>query len=166
MARRIGTSRSPMLQSSSKPPRTPLKPRRGSSTTPMGLTPCCGLYASQYTHPCQAGRTSRRGPGAVNSCLPSPPYSRYPDAITRICPSASLCARATYIVVDLEEPRSLRPTIGWPASGAMHHPAYQIRGIPLPRTRVNRLPSMRLSPPGGIMDVVADRPVGETWVWQ
>jgi hypothetical protein len=29
-----------------------------------------------------------------------------------------------HIVVDLEEPRSLRPTIGWPASGAMRHPAY------------------------------------------
>jgi hypothetical protein len=25
---------------------------------------------------------------------------------------------------------------------------------------------MRITPPSGIMDVVADRPVGETWGWQ
>jgi hypothetical protein len=31
----------------------------------------------------------------------------------------SLNPRVQLIVVDLEEPRSLRATIGWPASGAM-----------------------------------------------
>ena len=36
-------------------------------------------------------------------------------------------------MVDLEEPRSLRPTIGWPASGAMRHPASQLLRIPLLR---------------------------------
>src|SRR5918995_2268334 len=36
------------------------------------------------------------------------------------------------------EPRSLRPTIGWPASGAMRHPAYQLLRIHLPCTPVNR----------------------------
>jgi hypothetical protein len=30
----------------------------------------------------------------MNSCLP--PYGRYPGAVTRICPSASLCRRAIY----------------------------------------------------------------------
>src|SRR5215212_6160585 len=43
-----------------------------------------------------------------------------------------------HIVVDLEEPRSLRPTIAWAASVAMRHPAYQLLRIPLPRTPVNR----------------------------
>jgi hypothetical protein len=41
-------------------------------------------------------------------------------------------------VVDLEEPRSLRQTIGWPASGAMRHLAYQLVRIPLLGTSVNR----------------------------
>jgi hypothetical protein len=45
--------------------------------------------------------------------------------------------RCNIIVVDLEEPRSLMPTIGWPASGAMRHPLYQLLRNPLPRTSVN-----------------------------
>src|ERR671914_1152108 len=54
----------------------------------------------------------------INLCYPLPPYRRqYSERKTHIHPSASLCARATYIVVDLEEPRSLRPTKGWPANG-------------------------------------------------
>jgi extracellular solute-binding protein len=57
----------------------------------------------------------------INSCYALPPYRRqYPERNPRIHPSAPLCARATYIVVDLEEPRSLRPTIGWPANGSAH----------------------------------------------
>jgi hypothetical protein len=44
-----------------------------------------------------------------------------------------------HIVVGLDEPRSLMLTIvGWPASGAMRHPAYQRRRIALPRTWVNK----------------------------
>jgi hypothetical protein len=39
-------------------------------------------------------------------------------------------------VVDLDEPRSLRPTIGWQASEAMRHPAYQRPRTPPPHTRV------------------------------
>src|SRR5215213_62523 len=49
---------------------------------------------------------------------------------SRASTQAHLYAHVQHIVVDLEEPRSLRPTIGWPASGAMHHPAYQPRRIP------------------------------------
>jgi hypothetical protein len=49
-----------------------------------------------------------------------------------------LYAHVQHIVVDLEEPRSLRPTIGWPASGAMHHPAYHLPRMHLRRTRVNK----------------------------
>ena len=60
--------------------------------------------------------------------LPLPPFWRqYSERKPRIHPSASLCAGATYIVVDLGESRSLKPTIGWPASGAMRHPAYHLR---------------------------------------
>jgi hypothetical protein len=40
------------------------KPLTKSSTT-EGPTPCCGPQSSSYPHPCQAGRTSRRGPGVV-----------------------------------------------------------------------------------------------------
>jgi hypothetical protein len=51
---------------------------------------------------------------------------------------AHLYAHVQLVVVDLEEPRNLRLTIGWPASGAMRHPAYQLRRIYLPRTPVYR----------------------------
>src|SRR5829696_6688691 len=88
-----------------------------------------------YTHRSQAGRASRNRPGIETPDHPPPPHSRYPEAMARMPPSASLCARAT-LVVDLEEPRSLRPSIGWPASGAMQQPAYQLRGIHLPHTEV------------------------------
>jgi hypothetical protein len=37
-------------------------------------------------------------------------------------------------MVDLEESRSLRLTIGWPASGAIRHPAYGLLRIPLLET--------------------------------
>src|SRR5215203_2716983 len=74
--------------------------------------------------------------GGRISCYPASSYRRHhSERKLRIHPSASLCARAT-LVVDLEEPRSLRPSIGWPASGAMQQPAYQLRGIHLPHTEV------------------------------
>src|SRR4051812_31402876 len=56
----------------------------------------------------------------------------------RVCAPAHLYAHAQYVVVDLEEPRGLRPTIGYPAGGAMHHPAYQLRGTTLLRGWVNK----------------------------
>jgi hypothetical protein len=37
-------------------------------------------------------------------------------------------------VVDLEKPRSLRASIGWPTNGAMQHPPPELLRIPLPRT--------------------------------
>ncbi len=51
---------------------------------------------------------------------------------------AHLYAHVQHMVVDLEEPRSLRATIGWPVSGAMRHLAYQLLRIPLPGTSVNK----------------------------
>jgi hypothetical protein len=53
-------------------------------------------------------------------------------------------------VVDLEEPRTLRPTIGWPASGAKHHPAYQLLRIPLLGDSVNKPARIRLGHEGGL----------------
>src|SRR5215211_2792768 len=70
---------------------------------------------------------------------PDYPYPRIGVGVlrgSRPSTQAHLYAHVQHIVVDLEEPRSLRPTIGWPASGAMHHPAYQLRGIHLPHTEV------------------------------
>jgi hypothetical protein len=46
------------------------------------------------THPCQAGRTSRRGPGIVTPDHPPAPHSGYPDGMTRRHLSASLYGRA------------------------------------------------------------------------
>src|SRR5215208_3703867 len=62
----------------------------------------------------------------------------------RIHLSASLCAGAN-IVVDLEEPRSLKPTIGWPASGAMQDRGYGLLRILLPRTSGNKRMKEQLS---------------------
>ena len=90
---------------------------------PRALTSCYVLQTGLYTHPCQASPTSHNQP-PVNTCLPLPPYRcRCSERMARVNPSASLCAGATYVVVDLEEPRSLRPTIRWLPSGAMRHPA-------------------------------------------
>jgi hypothetical protein len=50
-------------------------------------------------------------------------------------------------VVDLEEPRNLRPTIGWPESGAMQNPAYQLLRVPLLGTDV------KIRPPGGASSI-------------
>src|SRR5215208_3139214 len=47
-----------------RPPRAPLKPRRGSSTSPRALNPCCGPLSGLYTP--MSGRPyllySTRGP--------------------------------------------------------------------------------------------------------
>ena len=60
----------------SKPPRTPLTQRRGSLTARALTPPCCVLQNDLYTHPCQAGRTSRRGPGVVTPACPRLSFSR------------------------------------------------------------------------------------------
>src|SRR5215208_3684611 len=49
---------------------------------------------------------------------------------------AHLYVHVQHIVVDLEEPSTLRPTIGWPACGAMRHPAYGLLRIPQPVEKV------------------------------
>jgi hypothetical protein len=54
-----------MFYSPSKPSQTPLKSRRGSSTTEGALTTRYFLQTGLYTHLCQAGRTSGNGPGAL-----------------------------------------------------------------------------------------------------
>jgi hypothetical protein len=43
---------------------------------PRALSPCCVLQTGLYTHPCQAGRTSRRGPGVVTPSCPRLSFSR------------------------------------------------------------------------------------------
>ncbi len=83
-------------------------------------------------------RTSHNRPPPLT---PDYPYPRIGVGVlrgSRASTQAHLSAQVQHIVVDLEEPRSLRPTIGGPASGAMRHPAYQLLRIPLPRTQVNR----------------------------
>jgi hypothetical protein len=77
-------------------------------------------------------------PGPKLLTTPRPPVGVSILRGSRASAQAHLYAHVQHIVVDLEKPRSLRPTIGWPASGAMHHPAYQLRRIHLLRTPVNR----------------------------
>ena len=60
--------------------------------------------------------------GGHNSSYPYPYRCQYSERKPRI----------------LEELRSLRQTKGWPGSGAMHHPAYQLLRIPLPRRWMNK----------------------------
>src|SRR5215212_1019193 len=60
----------------SKPPRTPLTQRRGSLTARALTPPCCVLQNDLYTHPCQARRTSRRGPGVVTPACSRLSFSR------------------------------------------------------------------------------------------
>ncbi len=95
------------------------------------------------------GRTA--GASAINrpyELLPSlPRLSIGVLAGCRVYARARLYAQVQHIVVDLEEPRSLRPTIGWPASGAMRHPAYQLLRIVLLRTPVNKGNGTALLPP-------------------
>jgi hypothetical protein len=97
-----------------------------------------GLQIALYTHLCQAGRTSGNGPAVETPDYPAP---RIDVSILRgshASTQAHLYAHVQHIVVDLEEPRSLSSTIGWPASGAMRHPAYQLLRIPLLRGWVNK----------------------------
>jgi hypothetical protein len=82
------------------------------------------------------------GPSAIDRphelLLPLPPIGVSILRASRASTPAHLYAHAQYIVVDLEEPRGLRPTIECPASGAIQQPAYGLRRITLPRTRMNR----------------------------
>src|SRR5215211_6020701 len=105
---------------------------------PAGLTINNGLQNGLYTHPCQAGRTSHRRPPPLTPDYPYPLMGVSILRGSRASTQAYLHTDAQHILVDLEEPRSLRPSIGWPASGAMHHPAYQLRRIPLPRRWMTR----------------------------
>ena len=76
----------------------------------------------------------------INTCYPRKPLPRTGVGVLRECHASTQAhhhVHVQHIVVDVEEPRRLRPTIWWPASGAMRHPAYQLLRI-LPRTRVNR----------------------------
>jgi hypothetical protein len=105
---------------------------------PAGLSMYSDLHIALYTHRCQASRTSHNRPPPLT---PDYPYPRIGVGVlrgSRASTQAHHYAQVQHIVVDLEEPRSLRPTIGGPASGAMRHPAYQLLRIPLPRTQVNR----------------------------
>jgi hypothetical protein len=72
----------------SKPSRTPLKPLPGSSTTRGAVTPCCVRQTGLYTHRCQAGRTSPRGPGIVTPATPCPCIS--------VLTGYRVCTRAHY----------------------------------------------------------------------
>jgi hypothetical protein len=97
-------------------------------------TPQIGLYA----HPCQAGRTSSNRPGVETPDYPAPCIGVIILRGSYASAQAHHYAQVQHIVVDLAEPRSLRPNIGWPASGAMWHPAYQPRRIHLLRDWVNK----------------------------
>ena len=126
-----------MFHGSLEPPQTPSIAEERSLEEPAGLPIYKGLESGLYSHPCQDGRASDNGP--PHELLPTPP--RICVGVLRGCHASTQAhhyAQVQHIVVDLEEPRSLRPTIGWPASGAMRHPAYQLLRIPLPRTWMNK----------------------------
>ena len=55
----------------------------------------------------------------MKSCLPLPSIGV--GILRASCPSARahLYAHAQHIVVDLEEPRGVRPTIGWPEQAGL-----------------------------------------------
>src|ERR671921_1314734 len=83
------------------------------------------------------GLSSRRMWSRRPPLTPEYPYPRICIGDLRECHASTQAhndAQAQHIVVDLEEPRSLRATITWPGSEAMQHPAYQLPRIPLPRT--------------------------------
>src|SRR5688572_18451089 len=94
------------------------------------ISPCTHTYVRQ-------AEPLVTDPGSKLLTTPAPCWREYSERKPRIH-QAHLYALMQHIVVDLEEPRSLRPTIGWPASGAMRNPAYGLRRIPLPRTRVHK----------------------------
>jgi hypothetical protein len=106
--------------------------------SPEALTAETTTQIGLYTHRCQADWTSRRGPGVETPDYPAP---RIGVGVLRECHASTgayLYVQVQHIVVDLEEPRSLRPTVTWPASGAMRHPACKVCRFSLPRTRVNK----------------------------
>jgi hypothetical protein len=79
-----------------KPSQTPFKPRRRASTI-RGPLPRVTSFISpcRHTYARQAG-PSKFDPGSKLLTTPPPPHSRYPDGMTRMRPSASLCAGAIY----------------------------------------------------------------------
>jgi hypothetical protein len=83
---------------------------------PAGLTKNNSLHIALYTP--KSGRPYLSNRPGVET--PDYPYPRIGVIILRgryASTQAHLYAQVQHIVVDLEEPRTLRPTIGWPASG-------------------------------------------------
>ena len=111
---------------------------KGLSSRRMWSRRPCGpdhiaAFKTAYIHRSQADPTShnRRPP-----LTPEYPYPRICIGDLRECHGSTQAhndAHVQLVVVDLEEPRSLRATITWPGSEAMQHPAYQLPRIPLPR---------------------------------
>src|SRR5215216_7989605 len=112
---------------------------KGLSSRRMWSRRPCGpdhiaAFKTAYIHRSQADPTShnRRPP-----LTPEYPYPRICIGDLRECHASTQAhndAHVQLVVVDLEEPRSLRATITWPGSEAMQHPAYQLPRIPLPKT--------------------------------
>jgi hypothetical protein len=140
-----------MFHGSSKASSNAVQAAASGLDDPRGLTSCCVLQIALYTHRSQAGRTSSNRPGVETPDYPAPRIGVIILRGSYASTQAHLYAHVQQIVVDLEEPRTLRPTIGWPASGAMRHPAYGLLRILLPRTSVNKPRPVFRSPPGGII---------------
>ncbi len=104
---------------------------------PPGLAVCYGPQKRLYAHPRQAsGPTTMGHPREL--LLPFPRAGVGILTECRASTRAHLYSQVRHVVVDLEEPSNPGATIGWPASGAIQQPAYQLRRIHLPRTRANR----------------------------
>jgi hypothetical protein len=121
---------------------------KGLSSRRMWSRRPCGpdhiaAFKTAYIHRSQADPTShnRRPP-----LTPEYPYPRICIGDLRECHASTQAhndAQVQLVVVDLEEPRSLRATITWPGSEAMQHPAYQLPRIPLPRLSEKGRKSLR-----------------------
>ena len=129
----INTEKSPiillalghMFHGSLEPPQRSLGEERGLDD-PAGLTLYNGLQITLYAHiGARQAVPLVMGPGPKALLPLPPPASVFWEEGAFI--QAPLYAHVQHIVVDLEEPRNLRPTIGWQASGAMHQPAYGLR---------------------------------------
>ena len=79
---------------------------------PAGLTIFGGLQNALYTHLCQASRTSSNRPGVETPDYPAPRIGVIILRGSYASAQAHLYAQVQRIVVDLEEPRGLRQTIG------------------------------------------------------
>src|SRR5215217_331195 len=107
---------------------------KGLSSRRMWSRRPCGpdhiaAFKTAYIHRSQADPTShnRRPP-----LTPEYPYPRIGVGVLRECHASTQAhndAQVQHIAVDLEEPRGLRPTIQWPASGAIRNPTYQLLRI-------------------------------------